>query len=309
MKRCRSVRRPPLLRGLLPCCWTAVSLLAACLGGGCNSRSVEQLLDSFSQAAGTHQPGSAAADDVAAGEADPAAAARFCDSSRSAPRSGSATAGAERLTSSTTKGFSDGLAKRGTSSDQLRQQCRDELQRHHDYAFDFDLTSLDGRRLRLSQFTGRVLIIDVWATWCPPCRREIPHFVELHHRYGDDGLAIVGINYERASTDSQARQKIEAFMQRQAIPYPLALGTESLKDQIPGFRGYPTTLMIDRSGRVRATLVGARSLEYLETMASLLMDEPYDRLPGASATDGPPSLPAPPRIQLNPFAVDHAPPA
>lgn len=266
MQRRPSTRRPPLLRDLLPCCWKAVFLLAACIGGGCNFRSVDQLLASDSPAAD-----------------------------------------AERLTSSTSKGLPGVPAKRDTSSDRLRQQCRDELQRHQDYTFDFDLTSLDGRRLRLRQFAGRVLIVDVWATWCPPCRSEIPHFVDLHHRYGDDGLAILGINYERASTENQARQTIEAFMQRQAIPYPLALGTESLKDQIPSFRGYPTTLMIDRSGRVRATLVGARSLDYLETMASLLMDEPYDRPRGETATDEPPPLPAPPRIQLNPFAVDHAP--
>lgn len=269
MSRRHPIRHLLVLLGLLPCCWAT-----ARLSGGSNSRSIDELFRCFSL-------GSPLADGILTSD-------RTVTASRGAADSASLQSGS-------------------LDDSPLRQQCLDELQRHRAYPFDFDLTSLGGQRLRLSQFAGRVLIVDIWATWCPPCRREIPHFVQLHQRYGDSGLSLVGINYERAGTEGQARQVIEAFRQRQPIPYPLALGTPSLRDQIPGFRGFPTTLMIDRTGRVRATLVGAQSLEYLETMARLLLDEPHDQSLVSTAAQ-PPQPPAPPRVQLNPFAAGPASP-
>ena len=100
--------------------------------------------------------------------------------------------------------------------------------------------------LSLSGFKGKVLIVNLWGTWCPPCRREIPHFIALRNQHRDAGLEIVGINYERVP-QAQWVEKIEAFIAEQDINYPCVIGDDATRKMIPEFRGYPTTLFIDRS--------------------------------------------------------------
>lgn len=171
---------------------------------------------------------------------------------------------------------SQNLEKRGgvaTNPADFQTAVRTDLAAHSDYPFTFDVRSLEGQRLRQSDFAGRVLIVDFWATWCPPCRQEIPHFVDLQERYGDQGLSIVGLNYERSTTAASAKRTIRKFTDKQPVNYDLALGTEALKDQVPRFRGYPTTLFIDGTGTVRATVTGARPLGYLEAMVQTLLTE------------------------------------
>lgn len=154
------------------------------------------------------------------------------------------------------------------------KRCQAALRNHRDYSFSFDLLSLDGERLQSEQFRGKVLIVDLWGTWCPPCRKEIPHFVDLQDRYGEQGLAIVGLNYERSQNEQAAVRTIRSFTRRQPINYPLALGTDKVKQQVPQMNCFPTTLFLDRHGIVRATVRGAQSLVFLETMAKLLLAEP-----------------------------------
>lgn len=156
----------------------------------------------------------------------------------------------------------------------LEQQIQARFASHDDYRFAFDLQSLDGQPLSDKQFRGQVLIVDIWGTWCPPCRAEVPHFVALQEQYGDRGLQIVGLNYERRDSEQAARDAIAQFTQSQPINYPLALGTEAIQAQVPDFRGYPTTLFIDREGTVQATLVGAESREVLEAMVKAMLDAP-----------------------------------
>lgn len=154
------------------------------------------------------------------------------------------------------------------------KRCQAALRNHRDYSFRFDLLSLDGERLHSEQFRGKVLIVDLWGTWCPPCRKEIPHFVDLQDRYGGQGLAIVGLNYERSRNEQAAIRTIRSFTRRQPINYPLALGTDQVKQQVPQMNCFPTTLFLDRDGVVRATVRGAQPLVFLETMAKLLLAEP-----------------------------------
>ena len=89
-------------------------------------------------------------------------------------------------------------------TNQYVAQCRREIGRFRSFPFDFEVTTLADRKLRKDDFAGRVLIVDVWATWCPPCRAEIPSFVKLQSKYEAAGLSIVGMNYERTKTDEDA---------------------------------------------------------------------------------------------------------
>ena len=153
-----------------------------------------------------------------------------------------------------------------------------ELADNKTFPFDFTLPDLDGKPVSLSSFQGKVVIVDVWGTWCPPCRAEVPHFVELQKTYGKQGLQIVGINYEK-STDPIPG--IKSFAKEHGINYPLVIGNQVTQNKIPEFQAFPTTLFIDRKGEVRLMAVGARPQSYLEAVVKRLLSEPA--LAGAKA--------------------------
>jgi thiol-disulfide isomerase/thioredoxin len=148
---------------------------------------------------------------------------------------------------------------------------------------------VEGNSVSLDGYKDKVVIVDFWGTWCPPCRTEIPHFVKLQEKYRDRGLQIVGLNYERGDPD-QAVPTIRQFMTSNKMNYPRAGGDRSTQQQVPDLTGFPTTLFIDRSGKVRMKLVGLQSLETLEAIVQTLLDESNGlrqvaRLLGRSTTD------------------------
>lgn len=124
------------------------------------------------------------------------------------------------------------------------------------FPFEFSLPGLDDKTVSSADFRGKVLIVDIWGTWCPPCRREIPHFVSLYKKYHDKGLEIVGINYEQVAENQDPRPMIASFAKANEMPYPCVIGDDKTKAQVRGFEGFPTTLYLDRAGQVRAMVVG-----------------------------------------------------
>lgn len=157
-----------------------------------------------------------------------------------------------------------------------------EMAKTKPFPFDFKLPDLEGKPLELASFKGKVVVVDVWGTWCPPCRDEVPHFVKLQKTYGKQGLQIVGINYERADDPIP---EIKTFAKDHGINYPLVIGDDATQNKIPDFQAFPTTLFIDRKGEVRLVAVGARPHEYLESVVKKLLAEPAPA--GSKTTDTP----------------------
>lgn len=158
------------------------------------------------------------------------------------------------------------------------------------FPYDFKVTTLDGKPLALADLKGKVVIVDFWGTWCPPCREEIPSFIELKKQFGDK-LEVVGMTWEHGQGGDEGAAKVKKFCQdfKVEFNYPLTLVTDRAELQkVPDFKAFPTTLFIDKQGRVRAKLVGLTELEGLRSLTQALLDEaaPAGDKPGTPAPPG-----------------------
>ena len=139
-----------------------------------------------------------------------------------------------------------------------------------DPAPGFALPDMDGGTATLADYAGRVLLLNFWATWCLPCRAEMPWFVDFQSEFGDDGFAVLGV-----SVDEPGRAIVEPFLDRSPVNYRIALAdtVERLAPFGPK-NVLPTTWLIDRQGRVAAEHVGLVSREAIEAEIRLLLAEP-----------------------------------
>ncbi len=119
---------------------------------------------------------------------------------------------------------------------------------------DFQLQGIDGTNLRLSNLRGKAVLLNFWATYCAPCKLEMPWFVELQKEYGPQGLQVVGVAMDDASTED-----IASFAKSLGINYPILLGKESVGASYGGVDVLPTTYFLDRSGKVVAREFGLQS--------------------------------------------------
>lgn len=122
---------------------------------------------------------------------------------------------------------------------------------------DFTLTDIKGKPLKLSDYKGKVIILDFWAAWCHYCKIEIPFFIELKQQYEKDGLAIIGIALDDLS-------KIKAYYKDNGMNYQVAIDNQQVSMSYGGIQGLPTTFIIDRDGYIRETFVGYRPKEVFE---------------------------------------------
>ena len=123
---------------------------------------------------------------------------------------------------------------------------------------DFSLTDIAGRKLELSNYRGKVVLIDFWATWCAPCRSEIPRLVELQTKYRSRGLEILGISLD------EERKPVETFSKEFQINYPVALGDAQVAESYGGILGLPVKFLVGRDGRIYAKYVGEADMAKIE---------------------------------------------
>ena len=139
----------------------------------------------------------------------------------------------------------------------------------HPMAPEFSLTDLNGRNLELASYRGKVVLLDFWATWCGPCRIEIPGFVDLQDRYREQGLAVIGISLD------DGPEPVRDFYREYRMNYPVAMGNGKVSELFGGILGLPTTFLIGRDGRIYAKHMGATDISvFEEEIKELLAAEP-----------------------------------
>jgi thiol-disulfide isomerase/thioredoxin len=124
---------------------------------------------------------------------------------------------------------------------------------------DFSLESLDGKTLRLSDLRGKAVLLNFWATWCGPCKIEMPWFVDLQKQYGSQGLQIVGV-----AMDDASKEDIGKFAKDMGVNYPILIGKESVGDQYGGVPALPESFLISRDGKIVDKIIGLRGKAEIE---------------------------------------------
>jgi peroxiredoxin len=130
----------------------------------------------------------------------------------------------------------------------------------------FTLTSTDGKAVSLADYKGKVVIVDFWDTWCPPCRMEIPHFIELTTQYRGKGFEMLGVALGREGKDT-----VVNFIKKNGINYVNVMATNDFIDAYGPIDGIPTTFVIDQKGQIYKTYTGYRDKAVFEADIKALL--------------------------------------
>jgi len=134
-------------------------------------------------------------------------------------------------------------------------------------AADFTLKSTDGKNVKLSDYKGKVVILDFWATWCGPCRRGIPDLVALKQDYKSKGLEVIGISLDQSNT----LDDVVPFMKEFNINYPVVYGDMNIVQAYGNIQSIPTTFIIDKNGMITRSFVGLVEKPVLEDVIKRLL--------------------------------------
>jgi len=141
---------------------------------------------------------------------------------------------------------------------------------------DWAFTNLDGRRFAATNYTGQIVILNFWATWCPPCLRELPELADFHRAHSAQGLTVLG-----ASIDEPPEPALKRFLQRSSPPYPIVVADPQSRDAFGGVSQIPETWVIGRDGRVMARYLGAITRKELEQVVGPLLNPPLPKVSGS----------------------------
>jgi peroxiredoxin len=141
----------------------------------------------------------------------------------------------------------------------------------HRPAPQFVRPDLDQKRIDLSAYRGKVVLLTFWATWCAPCQIEMPHFIDWQARYGPAGLQIIGVSMDDDSGP------VQALARRRHLNYPIVMGDAELGTVYGGILGLPVTFLIDRHGKIAARFKGETNLVSMEHVMKQLLREQVTR--------------------------------
>ena len=130
---------------------------------------------------------------------------------------------------------------------------------------DFGLPGLQGNTVRLSDFRGQVVLLNFWATWCSPCRTEVPILVAAYERYRGRGFTVLGVDL------GEPRERVQSFVNQYRITFPVVLDEDGRVGRVYPVRAIPVSLILDREGAVRKVWVGAMSEEAIEQVVEPLL--------------------------------------
>ncbi len=136
---------------------------------------------------------------------------------------------------------------------------------------DFVLKDLNGNTVKLSDYRGKAVVLNFWATWCPPCKTEIPWFEDLADKYRGQGLEVIGV-----ALDDSSEKEIANFAKDMKMNYPVLLGKEETSDAFGGVEMLPTTFYIDRNGTITDHVLGLVSRKDIEDNALRAMNSKVD---------------------------------
>jgi thiol-disulfide isomerase/thioredoxin len=132
---------------------------------------------------------------------------------------------------------------------------------------EFSVKDLQGREISSADLRGKVVLIDFWATWCQPCKKEMPGYQKLVDHYGSRGFAVVGFKFDTmVDTEDPV-----LFAKKIGVRYPLAIATDDLKQKFGGIEGLPTTMLYDRHGILRKKVIGFESTDVIESVIKSLL--------------------------------------
>jgi cytochrome c biogenesis protein CcmG/thiol:disulfide interchange protein DsbE len=143
---------------------------------------------------------------------------------------------------------------------------------------DFELKTLDGKKVKLSELRGKAVVVNFWATWCGPCKLEMPWLVDLQTKYADKGLVILGLSVDEGSSD-----KIASFAKDMGVNYPVLRSTDEVSNLYGGIDGLPTTFYVGRDGKVIEQAAGLVSKDVIEDGIRLALA--HGAVPSTASTE------------------------
>lgn len=132
---------------------------------------------------------------------------------------------------------------------------------------DFELKDMNGKTIRLSDYRGQVVLLNFWATWCGPCKIEIPWFVEFQRTFKDRGFTVIGV-----SVDEDGWEAVRPFLATRQVNYPVVVSTVEVEQKYGGVDALPMSFLIDRGGRIANTHVGLVTKKTYEDEIRRLLD-------------------------------------